>query len=271
LKVICWANLKGGTGKSMLCYNMAGIISEKTSRLFSKDEKGKRILVVDADPQGNVTNNFGINRLVSGIPTIVNVFEDNFKAEKVIMKTQTPNVSIIAGDLNFTHTELIINTMAGRELIFQRWLEDNYNYLESNFDYIFIDSPPSFNIICQNFYIVSNHIILVNDVSMNSIEGSEQFCALWRAIRLQLRLSDNISAFLINNSDKRIGLTKDFYEHVHNHPEIKYLVLDSIIPNDVRMKDSELLSKTINYVDRKCRAYISCKHLEEELYTKEIL
>jgi len=267
MKILCWANLKGGTGKSMLCYNMAGVIAEGDK----SSNKKPRILVIDADPQGNVTNNFGIDRVKPNLPNITHVFENNIPANEVILKTPTPNVSIIPGNLNLTGTEHRIINLAGREMIMSRWIDSNRKYLESHFDYIFFDSPPSFNILCQNVYIVSDGIILVNDVSMNSIEGSEQFCALWRAIRLQLGLGNNVCAFLINNLDRRLGMSKDYWDYVSRHEEFKYILLETIIPNDVKLKNTELNCKTINYYDRHCRGYVACKKLEEELYRKGIL
>ena len=269
MKILCYANLKGGTGKSMLCYNMAGVIAE--GMRDKKKKQPKRICVIDVDPQGNTTNNFGVDRLKPGLRTIVDVFENNIPADEVIIKTNTPGVSIIPGNLNLTATEVRIVNRAGREHILKYWLLDNKDYLEQHFDYIMFDTPPSFNILCQNVYIVCDSIVLVNDVSMNSIEGSEQFCALWRAIRLELRLGDNVAAFLINNLDKRIGMSKDYGEYLKRHQEFGGMVLKSIIPNDVRMKETELESKTINYHDHKCRGYVACKSLEEELYVRGIL
>lgn len=269
MKRISWSNLKGGTGKSLVCFNMASVSGQEKS----KKVKPKRILVADTDPQGNISNDFGMDRLKKGVPTIVDVFEHNIPAEEVITRTNTPNVSIIMGSLNLTATELKIVNQAGREWILTNWLNDNKVFLENNFDYLYFDTPPSFNILCQNVYLASDSIVLVNDVSMNSIEGAEQFCALWRAVRMQLRVADNVEGFLLNNVDSRLGISNDCRDYIQRHQEFSSMLFNSTIPNASAFKYSELEGKPINYFESKTikkSAILKCREAMENLHQEMI-
>jgi cellulose biosynthesis protein BcsQ len=135
-----------------------------------------------------------------------------------------------------------------RELILKNWLEDNRAYLEANFDILLIDTPPHFNVICQNAFIISDSILLINNVSINSLEGAEQFCALWRAIRLQLRLPNNVDGFIINRASMSHGIDKDFYDHVKTHAEFSSILFETYIPNLVAYVNTELENQPINYI-----------------------
>lgn len=271
MKSICFANLKGGTGKTATLFNIAGILAEK----------GKRVLVIDVDPQGNITNNLGIRtddlenekREKPKIKTIVDVFEssDKIKPPEVIIKTKINNIFLIPGSIYLTATELQLIQLAGRELILKNFIEDNINFFNKFFDYIFFDTNPSFNIMNQNAFIVADSILLVNDVSRNSILGSEKFCDLWADIRKRLKLQDNVKGLIINHFDKRTKVASELLEYIVEHEKFKDILIPVPIPTTVRIKDGELSIKTINLMDKKSPAYQAYLKVIEELYRRGIL
>jgi chromosome partitioning protein len=103
------------------------------------------------------------------------------------------------------------------------------------------------SIINQNAFLVSDSIVLVTDVSRNGVLGADLFIALWENIRKRLRKADNIKAFIINNYDKRIKIAPELLEYCQDHEETKHLLLDTIIPYNVRIKETELECTPISH------------------------
>lgn len=245
MKICTFATLKGGVGKSSALFNLAGILAEND----------KKTLVIDLDAQCNITNNLGVAR-AQNTNTIKEIFEDNMSPEDVIIHLEN-KIDIIPSSIFLTATELKMVARSGREYILKNWIDDNEKYL-NKYDYILLDTNPSINIINQNAFVSSEHIILLSDISMNSYEGSELFIALWADIRKNLKLEDNISGFLINQYDKRISLSKDYLEFCKKSEVVKDILFNTVIPNNVKIKESEIENMPINIYDKKsagCKAY----------------
>lgn len=275
MRIVTCANLKGGVGRSLLTFNLSSIIA----RDRGKKLKSTRILIFDIDPQANISSNFGVDKLRINAKTIIDVFENNIPAEEVIVKTKIPNVSIVMGSLNLITTEIRMVSLVARELILKNWIDENRVFLEANFDILMFDTPPHFNVICQNAFIISDSILLINNVSINSLEGAEQFCALWRAIRMQLKLPNNVDAFIVNRVNMNQGIDKEFYDHIKRHPEFSTILFETYIPNLIAYVNTELENEPINYIRPssqlkkhqivKAQEYIY--NLEEELRRRNII
>jgi len=263
LKIIAFATLKGGVGKSSALFNIAGLLAEESNK----------ILIIDADPQGNSTNNFGIDRTIENLKTIKDILEDNIDFNDVVIKnscTLLPNIDVIPASIFLTATELKIVSLAGRENILKNYIEHNTKYF-NQYDYILIDSNPSMSIINQNCFVVATDIILVSDISMNAIEGAELFSALWDDIRNRIKLPNNITGFLINNFDKRINLAKDFLEFCRDNEEIKDILFDTVIPTNVKIKESELAACPVNMYCPKSAGHKAYINLVKEMKDRGVL
>lgn len=263
MKILAFATLKGGVGKSSALFNIAGLLAEE----------GKKILVIDVDPQGNTTNNFGIDRTVVNLKSIKNILEDNINFNEVVIKNSCsllPNIDVIPSSIFLTATELKLVSLAGRENILKNYIEYNIKYFEE-YDYILVDTNPSMCITNQNCFVVATDIILVSDVSMNSLEGSELFSALWEDIRNRLKLKNNITGFLINNFDKRTNVSKDFLEFCAKNDTIKDILFKTIIPQNVKIKESELTACPINMYAPNLTAHKAYLNLIAEMKERGIL
>jgi chromosome partitioning protein len=134
LKVITIGTLKGGTGKTSTLFNLAGLLAEEC-----------RVLVIDADPQTNLSLNCGVDITVGGLKTVKDIFDDGETAENLIFKSpvkELPNIDIIPASIGLTVTELQIVSQAGRENILRNFILDNKEALAS-YDYVLIDTNPS--------------------------------------------------------------------------------------------------------------------------------
>ena len=263
MKVITFGTLKGGVGKTMSSFNIAGILAEKN----------KNVLVVDAYSQGNATNNFGVDRTIIK-NSINNIFEGkNTSPKEIIIKhpiSELKTLDIIPSSIFLFQTEMKMMNLAGRELMLKNYLEDNKKIF-NEYDYVIIDTNPSMSIINQNSFLVSDSIILVADVSMNAIEGIELFIALWEDSRKRLRKENNIKAVLINNFDKRLKISIDFIDYCKQHDELKTLLINSIITKNVKLKEAELEAKPINLYDKKSAGYETFRSAIIEMTERGIL
>ena len=239
MKVIAFGTLKGGTGKTTVAFNIGGILAEK-----------HRVLFIDIDPQSNLSDNVGIDTTDQSGATIRNVFSNpnHTRASDVITRQpmeELPNIDIIASHIRLTATELQLVAMAGRERILQRWIERNKDVL-SKYDYIIIDTNPSMGIVNQNGFMAADKIILVSDVSNKAIQGAQLFTYLWGEACENLDITDKTSALILNNCDRRIGLTEDIKEYYRDDEDFGKLMVNTVIPSRVDIKSTEIRYLPIN-------------------------
>lgn len=239
MKVIAFGTLKGGTGKTTVAFNIGGILAEK-----------HRVLFIDIDPQSNLSDNVGIDTTDQSGATIRNVFSNpnHTRASDVITRQpmeELPNIDIIASHIRLTATELQLVAMAGRERILQRWIERNKDVL-SEYDYIIIDTNPSMGIVNQNGFMAADKIILVSDVSNKAIQGAQLFTYLWGEACENLDITDKTSALILNNCDRRIGLTEDIKEYYKDDEDFGKLMVNTVIPSRVDIKSTEIRYLPIN-------------------------
>lgn len=269
MKIITFGTLKGGVGKTMLCFNIGGILSQL----------GYKVLIVDSDLQGNLTNNIGIDRTQGGLCTLYDIYNVEGtppSPEELVFPSpnpRIPNLDMIPGSIFLHRAELKLSAISGREGILRNYLEDNRDFF-SKYNYILIDTNPSMSIVNQNAFMVSDAILLVSDVSMNALEGSQLFIALWEESRSRLRLPDNIRGFIINDFDGRNRLSIDFLEYLRTDPDlddIRALMMDTIIPRNVRITESELAAIPISLYDIHSKGCVAISQLIEELQIKSIL
>jgi len=240
MKIIAFGTLKGGTGKTSTLFNLGGLLAEQ-----------HKVLLIDADPQFNLTSNAGISVTYKGLRTLKDVFEGSAAADDIIYKSpipQLPNLDIIPSSIQLTATELNIVNFAGREQILRNFIQDNSDRLQE-YDYIFIDTNPNLGMINQNVFNAADAIVLVSDVSFNSITGAEFFIALWESIRQRLRKPENVAALLLNNSDGRLKLAKELLAYVQGNEQLRHLLLQNVLPTSVQVKNTELDHKPINILE----------------------
>ena len=273
-KVITFATLKGGAGKTMNLFNLAGVVAAK----------GSNVLLIDVDPQCNLSANCGIDVADMGFTTIKDVFakyraNEQPTAGEVIIRHPIPGLDtldVIPSSILLFNVEEDITILEGRTKILKSFLNRNKKTLEK-YDYIFIDTNPSMSVFNINAYYAADAIIISTDVSSNSISGAELFCGLWDAKREQInetsevRKEDNIEALLIGNFSKRSNLSKELLEYVHTADFSKDIVLDTIIPATVQLKDTEVSHMPINILHKGEKAHQAYEDLADELTRKGIL
>lgn len=268
-KIITFGTLKGGVGKTMLCFNIGGILSQL----------GYKVLVVDSDLQGNLTNNMGIDRTDPNLCTTYDIFNiegEQPTPERLVLCApidRLPALDMIAGSIFLHKAELKIASVAGREQILSNYLHDHETFFAA-YDYILIDTNPSMSIVNQNAFLASDAILLVSDVSMNAIEGAQLFIALWEDARRRLRRADNIKGFIVNDYDARNKLSADFLEYLKNSPEtadLREILFETIIPRNVKITESELAAVPISIYDLRSKGCDAIASLVDEMLARKIV
>lgn len=236
--IITHGTLKGGTGKTTSLFNEAGILAEED-----------RILLVDADPQFNITTDCGVDVNNPDLKTIRDVFESKISAEDVIIKSpipEIPNLDLIPSSIALTATEIRIVNNPARERKFYNFIEENKDCLKK-YKYILCDTNPNVGIINQNIFFASDSIVMFSDIDINSITGAEFFMALWQDITSDLKKQFNVKALFLNNADFRSTLPSELFEYCTEINEaLKEITMPYIIPASTQLKKTTISHKPIN-------------------------
>lgn len=273
MKTITIATLKGGAGKTMTLFNLAGVLAESN-----------KVLLIDVDPQCNLSNNCGIDSSNLNQPTIYDIFKKynpstQPTAESIIVKhpiEELPNLDIIPSSLNLFFIEEEMINLEGRTKILSQFFKRNEKVLKE-YNYILMDTNPSMSIFNLNAFYAADSIILTTDVSFNGVKGVEMFCALWDAKRDQINATsdfkkeDNIDALIISNFDKRPNLSKDLVEYLNSMEFADGLVCSTKVPATVKLKNTELAHKPINVLLPSGDADMAIRNLVNDLKDKGVI
>lgn len=259
MKSIAFGTLKGGTGKTTTCFNLAGGLA-----LNPKN----KILLVDGDPQCNLTNDIGIDCSDMERNNIRTIFENKkITPQELIIKNameELPNIDIIPSNILLLKTEMQMISLAGREKLLANYIEKNMDFF-SQYTHIIFDTNPNMGVINQNIFYYVDSICLISDVSLNAIQGAELFSFLWSESIEDLGIENNIKALVINNFDRRINLAKDLKDYYLEDEEFKDILIETPIPGSVRMKDTSLNHLPIVKLQPEHQAADAIKKIVKEL------
>lgn len=266
MKIITMATLKGGAGKSMNAFNIAGILAEKS-----------KVLLIDIDPQCNLSANCGIDISDRDTYSIRDVFDckpsEQPTPDQIIIKApieELPKLDIIPSSIYLFKTEKALYAKGDRERILEKYVA-KHKEVFNKYNYILIDTNPSMSFTNTNAFVIADEIILSCDVSANSITGAELFCELWDETRDELGKEDNIAAMIISNYDGRSNLAKDLSQYTQSTAFSKDIVIDTYISTTVKLKETEAYHKPINVLDPRHKACEQYRVVVKELKRREVL
>lgn len=264
MQIIVFGTRKGGAGKTALTFNVGGVLAET-----------HKVLLLDFDPQVNLTGNVGLDTTAQDAPSILDIFKDPTTADPERLITtgpipELPNLDIIAGHLDLEDMEMQLVSKPAREFQIQRWVKRNREYLEK-YDYILCDTNPSTGLINQNAFVAADAIILVSDVSEEARMGAMQFVYKWDKIREAYDIENNVKAMVMNNVDKRISQADQLQEYYADDEDFGPLLLDATIPYRADMKRTSPNCMPINVLAPKSDACEAVRAVVNELMEKGVL
>lgn len=239
MKIISIGTLKGGTGKTTITFNLAGVLAEKY-----------KVLLIDVDPQCNLSAACGINVADKSHHSSRDIFVEENDLDPAALTIKAPidalpKLDIIPSHMLMTAVEFFMVNRSAREWVLDNYIQDHKDFFEQ-YDYILLDTNPSMGIVNQNAFTVADSIVLVTDVSEDGIAGVELFSHLWENIRKALRRPDNIKALVINMADRRINLTNELKEYCEDNEDLLPLLVDNMVYSKVVYKDARMANTPVN-------------------------
>ena len=253
-RVLAVVNQKGGVGKTTTTINLGTAMAAV----------GKRVLIVDCDPQGNASTGLGITRAARGAGCYELMF-DGLSVEDVAQPTAIPNLSIITSSADLAGAEIQLVTMERREYRMKDALDRSAN----NFDLMLIDCPPSLNLITLNALIAANALLVPLQAEFYALEGLTSLMQTIDAIRGRFNPDLEVEGVVLTMYDKRNGLTAAVERDVRDY--FKEKVFDTVIPRNVRVSEAPSHGKPVLVYDMKCPGSKAYMKLAGELLKREHL
>ncbi len=232
-KIITICNQKGGTGKTTSAINIATSLA-----MF-----GKKILLIDLDPQANATSGIGINKHDVKKSTY-HVLLEEVEIKDVLQDTQVPNLFLVPSNLDLTGAEVELVGVLGREYRLKRALAKE----RDNFDFIIIDSPPSLGLLTINGLCAADSIIIPVQCEYYALEGLTQLTHTVKLVQDNLNPNIFIEGVLLTMADFRTNLTKEVIQEARNH--FKEKVYNTVIPRNIRLTEAPSFGKPVALYDK---------------------
>ena len=246
-KIVAFLNQKGGVGKTTTCVNMAGFLATM----------GKKVLLVDIDPQGNASSNLGIEK-ESKPKTIYNVIVDDNTIEEVILPTKLENLDIIPSDVDLAGAEIELVQMNNREKVVRNILKK----VKEKYDYICIDCPPSLGLITVNALTACDSVLIPIQCEYFALEGLSQLMYTIKLVKKHLNENIDVEGVVLTMKDNRSNLGQSVAQDITKYFGKK--VYSTIIPRNVRLAEAPSFGEPIVIYDPKCTGAIAYKALTEE-------
>ena len=229
-RIIAVSNQKGGVGKTTTSVNLAACVAEK----------GKRVLLVDIDPQGNASSGLGVTERS---PSIYDVLLGEESAENAVRKTEFDNLSVLPSDMALAGAEIELVAIPERETLLRKALET----VRSQFDYIFIDCPPSLSLLTLNAMTAADSVLIPIQCEYYALEGVGQLMNTLQLVKKRLNPALEIEGVVLTMLDGRTNLGLQVVQEVKKY--FKSRVYGSVIPRNVRLSEAPSHGEPINIYD----------------------
>ena len=253
-KVIAVSNQKGGVAKTTTSINLAAALAEL----------GKKVLLIDTDPQGNATSGFGIekNEVEN---TIYELILEECGINDCIIDEVIPNVSVIPSNVNLAAAEIELIGVDRKEFI----LKNAVDFVNYKYDYIIIDCPPSLNMLTINSMTTANSILVPIQCEYYALEGLSQLIHTVNLVKERLNPYLEMEGVVFTMYDSRTNLSAQVVENVKQH--FKQKVFDTVIPRNIRLAEAPSFGMPICMYDPKSAGAEAYRNLADEIINRKDL
>ena len=239
-KVVSVANQKGGVGKTTTAVNLSTILAKR----------GKKVLLIDADPQGNATSGIGIDKDVKF--SVYDVLINDVELENTIKDTTVKNLEICPSNINLAGAEVELVPMMSREYRLKEKIDEQ----KDKYDYIIIDCPPSLGLLTLNAFTASDSVLIPVQCEYYALEGLGQLINTINLVKKHLNAELIIEGALLTMFDIRTNLSNQVVKEVNRYFDKK--VYKTVIPRNVKLSEAPSYGMPISVYDPKskgARAY----------------
>lgn len=247
-KIIAIANQKGGVGKTTTSFNLGACLAVS----------GKRVLLVDADPQANTTSGIGMEPDENDA-SIYECLIDDYPAADAVMHTQVKNLDIICSNIDLVGAEVELMNLPDREGKLAKALAP----VAADYDYILIDCSPSLGIITVNALAAADSVLIPVQAEYFALEGIAQLLNTIRIIKNRIKPSLEIEGFLLTMYDARLRLANQIFEELKGH--FGDMVFSTVIPRNIKLSESPSHGLPVILYDPDSRGAIAYTQLAKEL------
>ena len=256
-KIISIINQKGGVGKTTTVINLAAGLTMK----------GKKILVIDLDPQGNATTGLGLSNTASSDTTIYSVLNGNKKISEVIQHTSFENLNLITSNVDLSGLEVETAGDSRRAFKLKDELTSILNDSRASYDYILIDCPPSLSLLTIMALVASDALVVPLQTEFFALEGLTQLMKTIERIKNNLNPELSIRGILLTMYDKRNKLSGEVEKEARNY--FKEKVYQSIVPRNVRLSEAPSHGVPVLIYDKSCPGSKSYFNFTEEFLNQD--
>ena len=231
-KIVSIANQKGGVGKTTTAINLSTILAKK----------GKKVLMIDADPQGNASSGVGIDRDDIELSTYDVLINDD-TMEEVVKKTNIKNLNLCPSNINLAGAEVELVSVMSRE----HRLKEKLDVIRDNYDFIIIDCPPSLGLITLNAFTASDSVLIPVQCEYYALEGLGQLLNTIALVKKHLNKEIEIEGALLTMYDIRTNLSNQVVKEVKKYFNDK--VYKNVIPRNVKLSEAPSYGMPISMYD----------------------
>ncbi|MBE7052850.1 MAG: ParA family protein [Ruminococcaceae bacterium] len=250
-KCIAVANQKGGVGKTTTSVNLSAALGVA----------GKKVLLIDLDPQGNATSGVGIDKM-SDVTSIYDVIINDVPIKEAIIKTEFKNLSVIPATTSLAGAEIELVEIENRETR----LKEKVSEIKDDYDFILIDCPPSLGLLTLNSFVCTDTILIPLQCEFFALEGLSQLVSTIRQVKKSLNKDIDIEGILLTMFDGRTNLSNQVADEIKKYYPDK--VYKSVIPRNIRLSEAPSYGQPINVYDKHSKGAVSYKNLAKEVIKK---
>ena len=245
-KIIAVANQKGGVGKTTTAVNLSTILAKK----------GKKVMLIDADPQGNASSGLGIDKDVGY--SLYDVLINDIDIEKTLQDTCVKTLKVCPSNVNLAGAEVELVSEMSRE---QR-LKEKLEIIKDEYDFIIIDCPPSLGLITLNSFTAANSVLIPVQCEYYALEGLGQLINTINLVKKHLNKSLEIEGALLTMYDIRTNLSNQVVREVKKYFEDK--VYKTVIPRNIRLSEAPSYGMPITLYDARSKGAKSYEKFAKE-------